>query len=322
MRNKDMQTRRRSNAFTLIELLVVVAIIALLIGLLLPAVQKVREAASRTKCTNNLHQIGLALHNYHGIYNFFPKAGDSTNQLGFLVYILPMIEQENLYGEFDFGPGAYNAAVAGNYTAASPYIGPRKNELALTKVPIYLCPSSPVERPMQRPVDNTVVSETVNGVLPYTTHYYGIMGPVGTNPQTGVAYLVDPSGNTSQAGFARQGIFDYKQNVRTDMVADGLSNTLMVGEMSWDDGVTGTRYRSWVRGCDTAPVCGNGKNVVNAINNHSTALFGNMSMGSQHPQGTNFLLGDGSVRFLSDSIDLTLYRSLASRNGGEPVIVP
>lgn len=100
-------------------------------------------------------------------------------------------------------------------------------------------------------------------------------------------------------------------------VRDGSSNTLLVGEISWINEITGTRYRSWVRGCDTAPVCAGARNVTNAINSPSIALFNDIAFGSMHPGGANFIMGDGSLRFLREDINLALYRSLASRDGRE-----
>jgi prepilin-type N-terminal cleavage/methylation domain-containing protein/prepilin-type processing-associated H-X9-DG protein len=295
--------------FTLIELLVVVAIIAVLIGLLLPAVQKVRGAAARMSCSNHLKQIGVALHNYHGVNEFFPKAGDVKTELSWHVYLLPYIEQDNLFKQFSMATGPFNGGANNG--------GPMKNELGLNRIATYLCPSSTIDKMALNAPNNVNTPEIVNGQVPYTTHYYGILGPRGTNPATGQAY-VSTADSGGQSGFAQQGVFQRDTVVRAGDITDGLANTLSVGEMSWDNQITGTRYRSWVRGCDTAPVCGGCKNITAGINTYSIALFGDMAMGSNHTGGANFLLADGSVRFISDTINMGTYRSAASRNGSEP----
>ncbi len=126
---------RRSRAFSLVELLVVIALIAVLLGLLLPAVQKVREAANRTQCTNNLHQIGLALHHYHDVYQTFPPGGiewrgsdPSKRQLAWSAFILPYLDQETVYRKLDLN---------------TPFDSPENAEGAATILPVYLCPSTP-----------------------------------------------------------------------------------------------------------------------------------------------------------------------------------
>jgi prepilin-type N-terminal cleavage/methylation domain-containing protein/prepilin-type processing-associated H-X9-DG protein len=307
-------------AFTLIELLVVIAIIAILIALLVPAVQKVREAAARSECQNNMKQIGLALHNFHNVFQGFPKAGKLTNELSWHVYILPFIEQDNLYKQFNLAPGTFNGPP--NNT------GPMKNELALNRISMFLCPSSNVEAMLLNAPNNADLPEVINNVVPYTTHYYGIMGPKGNNPVTGQPYLWNNQG--VHGGFALQGIFLQDTvaagnspgpdvGVRIAQILDGTSNTLMVGELSWENNVTGTRYRSWVRGCDTAPVCSGCRNVTNAINNPSIATYNDIAFGSMHQGGTNFLMGDGSVRFIEESINLGTYWALASKDGDEVI---
>jgi prepilin-type N-terminal cleavage/methylation domain-containing protein/prepilin-type processing-associated H-X9-DG protein len=296
----------RRRAFTLVELLVVIAIIAILIGLLLPAVQKVREAASRLRCQNNLKQLGLALHTYHDAYLHFPPGGVTTSELSWHVLILPYIEQGNLYNQFNLGPGSFDGA---NGT------GPHKNEYAANRIAPFLCPSSPVERMEVLNDDAPELIGGANGVLPYTAHYYGVMGPKGTNPVTGQPYgWMNVGGH---GGFATQGVLGKDSKVSLSLIPDGTSNTFAVGELSRTNAPAANRYRSWVRGCDTAPVCAGCRNVVNPINAPSVATFSDIAFGSQHSGGTNFLLADGSVRFVSEGINLDVYKAAASRDGGE-----
>jgi len=308
-------------AFTLVELLVVIAIIGVLVALLLPAVQAAREAARRTSCQNNLKQIGLALHNFHDTYLGFPKAGKRSNELSWHVFVLPHLEQKPLYEQFNLSAGPFNGAPQNR--------GPMKNELGLTPVNVYLCPSSPIKQMATSAPHNVNTPEIINNLVPYTTHYYGVMGPKGNHPTSGLPYPFENSGSlATHGGFASSGIFvrdglvtnpnvGPEPGTRLAQVTDGSSNTLLVGEISWFNLVTGTRYRSWVRGCDTAPVCAGSRNVVNAINSPSIATFNDIAFGSHHPGGANFTLGDASVRFIPQTINLGVYRSLASRDGGE-----
>ncbi len=297
-----LSVAKRRMAFTLIELLVVIAIIAILISLLLPAVQKVREAADRLTCQNNLHQLILAVHAYNEERNQFPLAGSPDNQLSWHVYILPYIEQNALFLEFDLSSGSYTGA--------------NRNIHAIEhRIDAFMCPASPAEKMQKGSPHHENPPEIVGGQYPYTTHYYGVMGPKGTNPNTGLDYRVDNSG--PHGGFALQGIFQKETRVTMQGISDGSSNTYAIGEMSWMNEDTGTRYRSWVRGCDNAPVCSGCRNLVNAVNTPSIGTFSDMAFGSEHPGGTNFAMGDGSVRFVNETINLNVYRAQASRNGGE-----
>lgn len=297
--------RPRSRAFTLIELLVVIAIIAILIGLLLPAVQKVREAAARVKCQNNLKQLGIACHMHHDANSRFLKAGEFATQLSWHVYILPYIEQEPLFKAFSLATGSYTSTG-------------KNNPHGLRKIDLYLCVSSTQAVMGQGPNDHVNAPDLVGSSAPFTTHYYGILGPKGTNPATGTAYLTDTSFPSTYGGASAHGIFQLDQGTKLATITDGTSNTLMIGEMSWDNEITGTRYRSWLRGPSNpdAWVAG-AKNIANSINTPSIATFNDIAMGSSHTGGANFALADGSVRFIRDSIPIVTYRSLASRDGGE-----
>ncbi|OWK39453.1 DUF1559 domain-containing protein [Fimbriiglobus ruber] len=291
-----MKTRR--GGFTLIELLVVIAIISILIGLLLPAVQKVRAAAARTKCQNNLKQIGLALHNYHDANGAFPVGAGVANGLSWRVYVLPYIEQVSLFQQFNLGAGAWN--------------GPNKLVYALNQIPNFNCPSVPS-------VLASNGSSLVNGQQTFTSDYHGVAGPIGTNPATGQAYLVqaNPSG---QGGFALEGILtlgDATTNFAS--ITDGTSNTLMVGEVSvpWNGGILASDGADWVRGVGLGNGMASCRNVQYAINTPYNGIYNDISFSSQHTGGAQFVMGDGSVRFVQASIDLVVYKSTASMNGGE-----
>jgi len=303
---------RRRAGFTLIELLVVIAIIAILIGLLLPAVQKVREAAARAKCSNNLKQMGLACHSYHDVRGKLPPAltgGLSTVEPSIRyctlhAYILPFIEQDNLYRLFPTGNTAYSA----HYS------------MGTNRVDTYLCPSSEEELSLSS-------GESFNSVRNYTTHYYANLGPVGLNPTTTppVAYEYRTIG--SQGGYSLAGPLVVSspagnglQGVTMTGVSDGTSNTLLLGEISKNKWKC---YRSWIRGWDndSSGATVTGKNVRYAINStdYTSGNFNNVSFSSNHTGGVNVALTDGSIRFLRDATSLDTLLRLASRSGGEVV---
>jgi prepilin-type N-terminal cleavage/methylation domain-containing protein/prepilin-type processing-associated H-X9-DG protein len=306
---------RARSAFTLIELLVVIAIIAILIGLLLPAVQKVREAANRIKCTNNLKQQGLAIHNYHDTNGEFPapRAVRSSDQTaggltiafwypppaptidsygGWMVRILPYIEQLNVTNPF--ANVVTRADMLNAFTAAGQL-----------RINIYQCPSDPRVR--------NADGHTLTGYLGVTGNDEWLEADLpGSNGRNGIFAVYS---------WRRQRAV--KQNMAS--VTDGLSNTLMVGErpaasdLFWGwwmysdfDTILAhpNRETSLADGCN-----GNEYFRPDRLSN-PTAVCHYWSL---HPNGGNWLLGDGSVRFINYSAATTTLVDMASMNGGEAV---
>jgi len=321
MRSKN-PLNRRTTGFTLIELLVVIAIIAILVALLLPAVQQAREAARRSSCKNNLKQIGLALHNYHDTFNTLPPGGfwhvgpdpSSTNMNtafgtvshSYLVTLLPYVESGALYDLFNPIQG---------------WRGQPNRRAVITVPAVYQCPSSPLTHSDH--ADETLLDSGTTVIGPmFAAHYVGNMGPVGTGytlqckvPGSSGSAPGCNSGNEVSA----QGILGANTAVRFRDVTDGTSNTIMVGELSTNNYPTGEAApRAWSRGCATHS-CGMSKNVKFGINIQGfiSGNFNNMSFSSMHQGGTQLLMVDGSVKFVSENIDMGVYLAIASRNGGE-----
>jgi type II secretory pathway pseudopilin PulG len=274
-----------------VELLVVIAIIGILVALLLPAIQAAREAARRTECSNKIKQICVALHNYHDTHRALPiGASNRTQGLSWHVAILPFIEEDAAYQEFNLNERFDSGT---------------NRPLTRREMDAWLCPSG-----------TEITADDNNS--DFTTHYYGSMGPTGTNPETGTNYKENTSG--PHGGWGQQGIFYWNRSRRLRDVLDGTSNTIGIGEISWTDRYgKNTRYRAWTRGGQSGQYMAPCKNFHHPINADYTALFNDMSMGSNHPGGAQFGLVDGSVRFVSDAIDFAAYLAAASMDGRESV---
>jgi prepilin-type processing-associated H-X9-DG protein len=208
------------------------------------------------------------------------------------------VEQENLFRQVAFTQG-YNGAH--NEATINPVL-----------VPTFQCPSC------------DVIDQNGGGVPGKTAHYQAVMGPRGINPQTGTPYSGINEG-ANQGGASNQGMMYPNSRVRLTDCTDGTSTTLLVGELSWIDC---NCFRPWTRGWgggNTNAAAGQAKNIdqvagtLNQTPYNGTSNFNDVSFGSQHPNGANFCFTDGSVHFLSRSIAMTTYLSLASRNGGEVI---
>lgn len=300
-----MMPQRRG--FTLVELLVVIAIIGVLVALLLPAVQAARESARRMKCSNNLKQIGLALHMYHDNVNTFPPGAIVTNNLSWNVLVLPYLEQGGIYGQFNFNLGAFNGAPNQE--------GPGKNVHSTIRLPAYLCPSSIVDIWATHPS-----STLLDGRKTYAKHYYGVMGP--KSAATAVAYEFDPA-PAGQGGFALSGVLGRDSRVRLANVIDGSSNTLLAGEISKPGGDGASWVRGIAFGTTTSAATGmsSSKNLNFGINvlltPNSANQFNDISFSSYHNRGAQFVMADGAVRYLSDNVNSAVYKAAGSRDGGE-----
>jgi prepilin-type N-terminal cleavage/methylation domain-containing protein/prepilin-type processing-associated H-X9-DG protein len=319
--------RWQCKGFTLIELLVVIAIIAILIGLLLPAVQKVREAANRMKCQNNLKQFGIACHTYHDTYNLFPPGGrtprpnwlDPTSAENWgddrgtwLIYTLPYMEQDNLFKmipPLNAPSGANPIGVArgnANFTSARP--------------PFLRCPS-----------DAWQLNEAL-------TNYAGSLGPqclaggcgddrfqqFCNGTALGWGYPASPDHGNDWGSSGIRGLFNrLGASMNMASIPDGTSNTIMIGEVlpeehdhywngSWVHFNGGAAHHG------TLPTINYRSNQRSRCGSPPATYFGNWNVSwgfkSRHSGGANFVFADGSVKFLSQSIDHRTYQLIGCRN--------
>ncbi len=307
--NLLVHAKKRFSGFTLVELLVVIAIIGVLIALLLPAIQAAREAARRSSCTNNLKQIGLGLQNYHAQHKSFPPGArlhdlEDSVGLSWRVFILPFVELGNIYNEIEPLPNG----------------GARSYAHQKTIMDLYLCAS--IERPEN--AANTLKE----------AHYAAVSG---TNINDDYMDLED----ISCGDIYTNGIFYPNSFTRIAQITDGTSHTLAIGERTyifrdWMDGAT--KFGVPLNGPipPNAEICtGAAKNTLFPLNadhnefgyyrfdpkapagSQKTMRLNELPFASQHPGGAHFGYADGSVHFLSDSINFTTYQAMSTKDGGE-----
>ncbi|SFI23864.1 DUF1559 domain-containing protein [Planctomicrobium piriforme] len=317
--------RQRIAAFTLIELLVVIAIIAILIALLLPAVQQAREAARRSQCKNNLKQIGLAMHNYLDALNVFPPAYmdtintatvtgvDNNNALGWGALILPYIDQAALYNQIGTETGGFARSWQDVGNTGTP-----TNTIA-TSVPsavrilaAFICPSDPMGG-LNTDKSNFGKSNygVVAGLQAATAGVNDTNCAFTRGDSRRIADFIDGTSNT---------IFVSEKSTRND--ATGLRtcgvNACAFGGGLWIGTRISTAAASWnpgVEQCDVAVFAG--ANTSYAINGSTADWAADWITSSAHEGGVQMLMGDGSIRFLSENTGLNVYRALVTLRGGE-----
>jgi prepilin-type N-terminal cleavage/methylation domain-containing protein/prepilin-type processing-associated H-X9-DG protein len=310
-----MPRRTRRHGFTLIELLVVIAIIAILIGLLVPAVQKVRESAARAQCQNNLKQIALACHNFHGTYKKLPQGVNYTYPYyywSWLAQILPFVEQSPVFTMADryarTGNNWWPWGDQGQYPM-NDNVTPPPNPALRVSIPIYNCPMD----------DRSLVVVTQD---PLTVAFTSYLGNAGTNGDFVFGY--PPNSN---------GVLYWRSKIRLTDIRDGTSNTILAGERppskdleygwwfagaGWDGSGVGDvlmlpqaiYYAAWGLGCSTS--------YANFQPGDLNQTCDQVHWWSLHDGGGNFAMSDGSVHFMTYAQN-NILPALATRAGGESV---
>ncbi len=313
----------RRRAFTLIELLVVIAIIAVLVGLLLPAVQKTREAAARAKCANNLKQVGLAMHNYHDARGTLPygegpgnPADPITTRRGccwgtWQTVLLPYLEQENLFARYVNLGGSDLTGI--RYGA-----GQNAAEVTSKRLSVLTCPS---DAP-----NPGAITTTVSGVTyAITSHNYVANYGNTNNYQVDITTPVTQAFGGAPFGWAPQ------VSKLTDLT-DGTSSTMLASETLQGIGTDLRGFGWWAPGAQFTAVYGPNTSSPDIVTQNCNSQpdrglpctnnggsWNIQAARSRHPGGVQAVMGDGSVRFVRQAIDINAWRAMSTSRGGEVV---
>ncbi|RCS48242.1 DUF1559 domain-containing protein [Bremerella cremea] len=310
------------NGFTLVELLVVIAIIGVLIALLLPAVQQAREAARRMQCTNQMKQLGIAMHNYHDTFKKLPPGNSEIEQLGqprrewgWAPRLLAFMEGSAIYDNIDFSkpsydrPSSWNNAMMDDPSVICNY------KFVRMVHPQFLCPSN--SQGGEPAVEDHFSASWELSQCDYAANIGDYNNSTGIG---GVGVTHSGAGNSELMVRGVIGCRDY--SARFADITDGLSHTILLGEVvgAW------SHWQNWGSACfsNTAyPINHRNRDFLNGTLGPTVSHWQeNIVFRSFHPGGANFLLCDGSVRFLPETIDGVTYRAAASKSGGETGNLP